>query len=183
MTTYKNRYGDVFTFTKDDNQDILWEGNFEYCRTGMPNDYTRAYEAYCNDVTEPMPLKEFKEAVHEYDTDIKEYRLGYTYLNMVDSLAHEIDMVDPSGGPYITRSMSLSNFGFKDHVVKDFQKINTGYKIITEKCAYCNLAGGVHKMGCETRKATVFMEFIDDVKTYYNQMDKEVHQNRSNLNE
>ena len=36
------------------------------------------------------------EAVHEYDVDIKEYRLGYTYLNMVDSLAHEIDMVDPS---------------------------------------------------------------------------------------
>jgi hypothetical protein len=31
MTTYKNRYGDVFTFTKDDNHDILWEGNFEYC--------------------------------------------------------------------------------------------------------------------------------------------------------
>jgi len=139
----------------------------------MPNDYTRAYEAYCNDVTEPMPLEEFKEAVHEYDVDIKEYRLGYTYLNMVDSLAHEIDMVDPSGGPYITIGMSLNSFGFKDHVVKDFQKINTGYKIVTEKCAYCNLAGGVHKMGCETRKVTIF----------YEQMEKEVHHNRSNLNE
>ena len=172
MTTYKNRYGDVFTFTKDDNKDVLWEGNFEYCRFGMPNDYTRAYEAYCNDVTEPMPLEEFKEAVHEYDVDIKEYRLGYTYLTMVDSLAHEIDMVDPSGGPYITRGMSLSSFGFKDYVVKDFQKINTGYKIVTEKCAYCNLAGGVHKMGCETRSVTIF----------YEQMEKEVHKNRSNLN-
>jgi len=139
----------------------------------MPNDYTRAYEAYCNDVTEPMPLEEFKEAVHEYDVDLKEYRLGYTYLNMVDSLANEIDMVDPSGGPYITIGMSLDSFGFKDHVVKDFQKINTGYKIVTEKCAYCNLAGGVHKMGCETRKVTIF----------YEQMEKEVHQNRSNLNE
>ena len=171
--TYKNRYGDEYTFTRDENHDILWEGNFEYCRTGMPNDYTKAYEAYCNDVTEPMPLEEFKEAVHEYDTDIKEYRLGYTYLSMVDSLSNEIDMVDPSGGPYITRGMSLSSFGFKDHAVKDFQKINTGYKIITEKCAYCNLAGGVHKMGCETRKVTIF----------YEQMEKEVHQNRSNLNE
>ena len=173
MTTYKNRYGDVFTFTKDDNHDILWEGNFEYCRTGMPNDYTRAYEAYCNDVTEPMPLEEFKEAVHEYDVDIKEYRLGYTYLNMVDSLAHEIDMVDPSGGPYITRGMSMDSFGFKDYVVKDFKPIDTGIKIITEKCAYCNQSGGIHKMGCETHKVTIF----------YDQMEKEVHQNRSNLNE
>ena len=181
MTTYKNRYGDVFTFTKDDNHDILWEGNFEYCRFGMPNDYTRAYEAYCNDVIEPMPLKEFKEAVHEYDVDIKEYRLGYTYLNMVDSLAHEIDMVDPSGGPYITRGMSLSSFGFKDHVVKDFQKINTGYKIIIEKCSGCNKPGAIHKMSCPTKKATVFIN--DEVKAYYDQMDKEVHQNRSNLNE
>lgn len=181
MTTYKNRYGDVFTFTKDDNQDVLWEGNFEYCRIGMPNDYTRAYEAYCNDVADPMPLKEFKEAVHEYDVDIKEYRLGYTYLNMVDSLAHEIDMVDPSGGPYITRGMSLTSFGFKDYVVKDFQKINTGYKIIIEKCPYCHLAGKAHKMGCETRKVTILLN--DEVKAYYDQMNKEVHQNRNNLNE
>jgi hypothetical protein len=176
MREYKNRYGDVFTFTKDENHDILWEGNFEYCRVGMPNDYTRAYEAYCNDVESPWSLEKFKEAVHEYDVDIKEYRLGYTYLSMVDSLVNEIDMVDPSGGPYITRGMSLGGFGFKDHVVKDFQKIDTGYKIITERnerCAYCNLAGGAHKMDCETRKVTIF----------YDQMEKEIHQNRSNLNE
>jgi hypothetical protein len=41
MREYKNRYGDVFTFTEDDHQDILWEGDFEWCRIGMPNDYTR----------------------------------------------------------------------------------------------------------------------------------------------
>jgi hypothetical protein len=100
---------------------------------------------------------------------------------MVDTLENEIDMVDPSGGPYITRGMSLDSFGFKDYVVKDFQKTNTGIKIITEKCTYCNLPGGAHKMGCETRKATVLLD--DQVKDYYNQMDKEVHQNRANLNE
>ncbi|MFY8169984.1 MAG: hypothetical protein ACOVK2_02590 [Candidatus Fonsibacter sp.] len=152
MTTYKNRYGDVFTFTEDDDNNILWEGDFQYCRIGFPNDYTKAYEAYCNDVTEPIPLEEFKEAVHEYDVDIKEYRLGYTYLNMVDSLAHEIDMVDPSGGPYITRDMLLGSFGFKDYKVKDFQKIDTGYKIITEKCSGCNKPGAIHKMSCSHKK-------------------------------
>ena len=30
--TYKNRYGDYYTFTKDDDNDILWEGEFSYCR-------------------------------------------------------------------------------------------------------------------------------------------------------
>jgi hypothetical protein len=121
----------------------------------MPNDYTRAYEEYCSEVQTPMPLEEFKKAVHEYDPDIKEYRLGYKYVSMVDTLTDEIDMIDPSGGPYITRGMPMDSFGFKGYVVKDFKRIDTGYKIITEKCAYCNQAGGIHKMGCETRKIQV----------------------------
>ena len=174
MTTYKNRYGDVFTFTKDDNHDILWEGNFEYCRFGMPNDYTKAYNAFVNGGGK-LSFNEFKKAVHEWDDETNDYYYP-EYIRMVESLSNEIDMVDPSGGPYITRGMSLGSFGFKDHVVKDFQKIDTGYKIITERnerCAYCNLAGGAHKMDCETRKVTIF----------YDQMEKEVHQNRSNLNE
>jgi hypothetical protein len=178
MTTYKNRYGDKFTFTKDDNHDILWEGDFEYCRVGYPNDYTKAYNAFVADGGK-FSFNEFKKAVHEWDDETNDYHYP-KYVRMVESLPNEIDMVDPSGGPYITTGMSLDSFGFKDYVVKDFQKIDTGYKIITEKCAYCHLAGGVHKMGCETRKTTVFIN--DEVKAYYDQMDKEVHQNRSNLN-
>ena len=180
MTTYKNRYGDVFTFTKDDNQDILWEGNFEYCRFGMPNDYTKAYNAYVNDGGK-FSFNEFKDSVHEWNDETNDYSFP-EYVRMVESLPNEIDMVDPSGGPYITRGMSLASFGFKDHIVKDFQKIDTGYKIIIEKCIGCNKSGAIHKMSCPTKKATVFIEFIDEVKAYYDQMDKEVHQNRSNLN-
>jgi hypothetical protein len=179
MTTYKNRYGDVFTFTKDDNHDILWEGNFEYCRFGMPNDYTKAYNAFVNGGGK-LSFNEFKKAVHEWDDETNDYYYP-EYIRMVESLFNEIDMVDPSGGPYITRGMSLSSFGFKDYVVKDFQKINTGYKIIIEKCSGCNKPGAIHKMSCPTKKATVFI--TDEVKAYYDQMDKEVHQNRSNLNE
>ena len=33
--TYKNRYGDVFTFTPDEDGNILWEGEFKRCRTGF----------------------------------------------------------------------------------------------------------------------------------------------------
>ena len=178
MTTYKNRYGDIFTFTKDDNHDILWEGDFKWCRFGMPNDYTNAYNAYVNDGGK-LSFSDFKTEVHKYDDEKREYVYD-KYNRMVESLVNEIDMVDPSGGPYITRGMSLGSFGFKDYVVKDFKRIDTGYKIITEKCAYCHLAGKAHKMGCETRKATIFIS--DDVKAYYDQMEKEVHWNRGNLN-
>jgi hypothetical protein len=132
MTEYKNRYGDVFTFTKDENNDILWEGNFEWCRFGMPNDYTNAYKTYCEEVGNLLTMEEFKKAVHTYDEIKREYILG-DYIKLVNSLKNEIDMVDPSGGPYITRGMSLGSFGFKDSIVEDFKRIDTGYKIITEK--------------------------------------------------
>jgi len=130
--TYKNRYDDEYTFTEDVDHDILWEGEFKYCRFGMPNDYTRAYEAYCNNVKAPMSLGEFKKAVHEYDDETHTHYYP-EYVKMVDSLTNEIDMVDPSGGPYISRGMPLDSFGFKNYIVKDFKRIDTGYKIITEK--------------------------------------------------
>ena len=155
--TYKNRYGDIFTFTKDENHDILWEGDFKYCRIGMPNDYTKAYQAYLDDREEVdedsiLSLEEFKKDVHVYQDNQYLYP---DYIKLVESLTNEISMVDPSGGPYISRGMALDSFGFKNYVVKDFKPIETGYKIITEKCAYCGLAGDNHKMGCETRKIQV----------------------------
>ena len=153
--TYKNRYGDMFTFTEDDDHDILWEGDFKWCRFGMPNDYTRAYEAYCNDVKAPMSLEEFKKSVHEWDDETNNYYFP-EYVRMVDSLKDEIDMIDPSGGPYISRGMSLGSFGFKKYVVKDFKRIDTGYKIITEKkCEGCNQTAGKHKMSCPTQKTQI----------------------------
>ena len=47
--TYKNRYGDTFTFTLQEDGNVMWEGNFKYCRFGMPNDYTKAYKQYIDD--------------------------------------------------------------------------------------------------------------------------------------
>ncbi len=133
--TYKNRYGDIFTYTEDENQDILWQGNFEYCRIGFPNDYTKAYTAYIDDNCNSdhcMSLELFKKAVHEWDDESNTYHYP-KYVNMIDNLKEEIDMVDPSGGPYMSRGMSLKSFGFKNYVVKDFKAIDIGYKIITEK--------------------------------------------------
>lgn len=38
MVQYKNRYGDVFTFTRTEDGNILWQGNFEYIRYSYLND-------------------------------------------------------------------------------------------------------------------------------------------------
>jgi len=133
--SYKNRYGDVFIFTLQDDGNVLWEGNFEYCRIGMPNDYTRAYKAYLDDreglnEDDILSLEEFKKDVHEYQGNQYLYP---EYVKMVDCLRDKIDMVDPSGGPYISVGMSLSSFGFKDLIVKEFEEKENGYLIITEK--------------------------------------------------
>ena len=122
MREYKNRYGDKFVFTEDDNHDILWEGNFEWCRFGMPNNYTEAYKTYCEDIGNLLTMEEFKIAVHKYDDIKSKYILGEKYIRLVSSLKYEIDMVDPSGGPSIGRGMSLDSFGFKDYIVKDFKQ-------------------------------------------------------------
>ena len=156
MREYKNRYGDMFTFTENDDHDILWEGEFKWCRFGMPNDYTRAYEAYCNDVETPMPLEEFKTAVHHYDDETLTYDYP-EYVKMVETLWNEIDMIDPSGGPYISVGMSMDSFGFKGEVIDKIVPIKGGYKLITKKCSCCGLKAGVHKLDCETRRVTIIL--------------------------
>ena len=34
VAKYENRYGDVYTFTKQEDGNVLWEGNFEHMRAG-----------------------------------------------------------------------------------------------------------------------------------------------------
>jgi hypothetical protein len=155
--TYKNRYGDVFTYKENDHQDILWKGNFEYCRIGMPNDYTEAYNQYLKDnehVQNLMSFNQFKDVVHEYDDETNKY-IYDKYVKLIKSIPDKISMIDPSGGPYMYLGMSLDSFGFKDYVIKEFVPIKRGYKIITEKCEHCHQAGGKHKMSCPTQKIQI----------------------------
>ena len=139
---YKNRYNDIYTFTLQEDGSILWEGNFTYHRIGWPNVYKEAYEAYCKDVgskgERPMHIDSFKEAVHEsvYDENDSYVGLGpiaKKYGSLVYSDKDTINMVDPSGGPYITTHQDLSWLGeeFKDLCVGGFKSILTGYKIFT----------------------------------------------------
>ena len=142
MTTYTNRYGDVFTFEFDEDKNVIWKGNFEHVRFGWPNDYKRAYQAYCKDVGSqgqyPMFIQAFVEAIHEsvYNEN-KEYvgrsEIGEKYGDLVDQ-ADYINMVDPSGGPYLKEHMELNIVGMEgteDRVIRQFVPIEEGYKIIT----------------------------------------------------
>jgi hypothetical protein len=137
MIEYKNRYGDIYNFTKDSDGNILWTGNFEYVRRGYPNDYTKAYEAFHNDFpeTEMLSFEDFKNQVHEYDDDKKDYVLGRKYVQLVESVMDKIDFIDPSGGPFIGLGADMGRFSetFEDMSVEDIIKIENGYKLIIKK--------------------------------------------------
>ena len=134
---YTNRYGDVFTFEQLENGNIQWSGNFKFCRFGMPNDYSKAWEKYQEDkFGEATTLEEFIEELHEqiYDDDM--HFLGYShtseiYADYVTSKKDVINMVDPSGGPYISEGMNMKTFGLKGKV-KEFTSNKDGYEIIVE---------------------------------------------------
>ena len=126
---YKNRSGNIHTFTEDDDHNILWNGDFAWCRHG-------------GKITDE------------------------------NGISYSEHMVDPYGGPYIGVGYDLKPFGFPDYIVDKFQYTETGYKIITKKCPTCPLAGGKHKMGCESTKVTIF----------FDQIEKEAHKSNSNLN-
>ena len=105
--TYTNRYGDTYTFTPTSDGNIFWSGSFSYSRFAWPNDYSVAYKTYLEQGG-TMPLEEFKKKVHEYNNETKEYVMGRELVSLVTSDTTKIDMVDPSGGPYICVGMELN---------------------------------------------------------------------------
>jgi hypothetical protein len=140
IATYTNRYKSTSTFTLQEDGNILWEGDFKWCRFGMPNDYTKAYDTYCKDHIEGfydgerLTIEQFKVKVHEYDKELRLYPM-MKYLNLTTSRKDIIDMVDPSGGPYLAASddMGRINEAFSGMIIKEFTQTDTGYLIIVEK--------------------------------------------------
>jgi hypothetical protein len=135
---YSNRYNDVFTFSKTEDGNILFEGEFKWMRCSWPNVYDRAYDAYCTDVDtdERMTLGEFKTAVHEYDKEtFRSTPFAKKYQGLVYSNKDVIDMIDPSGGPYMHSGYDMGMFdeSFKGMIVEEFKSSPEGYLIIIKK--------------------------------------------------
>ena len=138
---YTNRYNDVFTFSKTEDGNILFEGQFKWMRCGWPNVYDDAYKTYCadTDTDEQMTLDEFKKAVHEpvYDEDGKYLHMSETsqkYAKLVYSNTKAIDMIDPSGGPYMHsgHDMGMIDNSFKGMIIQEFKSVPEGYLIVIE---------------------------------------------------
>ena len=127
---YKNRYGDVYTFTELENGNIQWSGNFEYTRFGWPNDYTKAWEKFQEEYG-GLDYEEFLGSIHTYDEETNQYVFA-DLLPLVTSKTNVINMVDPSGGPYITEGTDMKNFGLKG-IVKEFKSNKDGYEILVQK--------------------------------------------------
>jgi len=136
---YTNRYGDVYTFTKQEDGSVLWEGDFKHARFGWPNNYKRAYQQYRKDGGD-MHIEDFKEQVHEMMYNVNNEYIGpgpicAMYGHLVTSDTNTIDMVDPSGGPYLSTHTNLyERFGddeLKGLCISSFEPIETGYKIHT----------------------------------------------------
>jgi len=126
--TMTNRYGDEFVFTLLDDGNILWEGDFEYSRFGFPNDYTQAFFEYTRDTGGGISLEQFRELVHAYDNEKESYVLeDRKYAKLITSRTGIINMVDPSGEPYLTEGMEIMG-----KTIKEFKSNGKGYLIITE---------------------------------------------------
>jgi len=127
LKVIKNRYNDVFTFKLDEDDNILWMGDFTYCRYAWPNDYSYAYSMFKKDGGKST-LDDFIVKVHEYNTIHGYTEVAKKYGCLVASKTNEISMVDPSGGPYYSIGMEIEGF-----VIESFERTEDGYKIITKK--------------------------------------------------
>jgi hypothetical protein len=129
---YTNRHGDVYTFTLNKSGDIMWKGKFEHCRYGFPNNYDQAWEKFQERYNAIyISFNTFKAMVHTYDNQNREF-VFKELVPLIVSNTEMIDMVDPSGGPYISAGGNLGDFHeeFEGRIVKEFKPMKTGYKII-----------------------------------------------------
>lgn len=113
-----NRYRVKFTFKDVDETTVLMSSDdkdaFSYMRYGFPNDYTAAYSKYLEDIEAlktvmPHTKDQFEKLVHSEESPLRKM-----YCQLVVSDMTKIDMIDPSGGPYITVGTDLSKWIFKD---------------------------------------------------------------------
>ena len=143
-TTYNNRYGDNIVFTEVNKTTVEMTGyNSEWIRYGYPNDYSEAYEMYklrCNNLEEVdynylvddpennctriMTYPEFVHCMEEKIHAKDEHPFKALWKFVVSDMNH-IDMVDPSGGPYITVGMNVGRY-FDDNITRQVQEIKFG---------------------------------------------------------
>lgn len=128
---YKNRYNDPIIFKKiSDNQVEMVGGKF--IRFSFDNNFIKAYEEYCKDNSDQtLSLNEFTEKIYEPNKETGVYNFSkYHHLVMKTGI---INMVDPSGGPYLCTDTNLRLFGFEEDLIIDNFEFKEGYILINIK--------------------------------------------------
>lgn len=132
--TYINRYKDQIVFEDLDDCTVRMTGYGPYFRVGYENEYEDAYDQYlhdCQGLTEPdlellyedveanklrtYTFDEFKKSVFDIRSAL------YRYRKAVKS-SPSLDMIDPSGGPFIPKGFDLGMF-FEDRKKRIITKI------------------------------------------------------------
>lgn len=121
---YYNRYRDKITFDHK-GKTVTMTGYSPYIRYSWPNKYDVAYTKYLAsayidaklEYDQMLTQEEFEEALYvTKDEDKSETNaLLKLFGKYIYSDKDTIDMVDPSGGPYLTRGTNLKEFFGKDY--------------------------------------------------------------------
>ena len=139
---YHNRYNDKITFDHK-GKTVTMTGYGPYFRYGFPNVYDMAYEKYVESAhvdaklegNQILTQEEFEKILFvTKDEDKYESNALYTLFGKyIYSDRDTIDMVDPSGGPYLTVGTNLRMFFGKDYEDLIIETIEIGKKNIKFK--------------------------------------------------
>ena len=139
---YYNRYKDKITFDHK-GKTVTMSGYSPYFRYGFPNVYDKAYEKYVESAIVDAKLEsnqiltreEFEKVLFvTKDEDSYESNAFYKLFGKyIYSDMNTIDMVDPSGGPYLTVGMNLKEFFGREYEDLIIRTIKIGKNKITFK--------------------------------------------------
>jgi hypothetical protein len=140
---YHNRYNDKITFDHK-GKTVIMSGYSPYFRYSWPNVYDTAYEKYVESAVVDAKLEsnqiltqdEFEKALYIDKGDDSNWHKNILYQlfgKYIYSDKNTIDMIDPSGGPYLTIGTNLGRFFGKDYEDLVIESIKLGKKNIKFK--------------------------------------------------
>ena len=140
---YRNRYSDNIMFDHK-GKTVTMTGYSPYFRYGWPNVYDIAYDKYFESAvvdakllgTQILTLEEFEKVLYidkAEDYSWHKNALYQLFGKYIYSDRDTIDMVDPSGGPYLSRGMNLKEFFGRDYEDLIIESIKIGKKNIKFK--------------------------------------------------
>lgn len=145
---YVNRYKDNIKFEFVGEKTIKVTGYSPYFRYGYPNVYDKAYEKYVESARKDAELdwqwimsqNDFEQSLFQVkDEDLcsTESILYKAFAKHIYSDMNTIDMLDPSGGPYLHSGTDMREFFYKSKfpnplIIKEF-KIKKNHVLIILK--------------------------------------------------